>query len=132
MHALAHMLALNASHTSTMPLFTATINSNELKMPNDRQARVQQIANALVFAAQEHQPSYQLCVEAAYEIATVMVAEVTGRLTELNDPCEHFILDINVDMDLLAKMAQQLKNVQVKRLQAEQKLTEKLDSLNLN
>ena len=118
-HTRLHALAL-PPHTSSMLVITATINKNKLnKLPK-------QLAHALMLAAQEYQPQHQLCVEAAIKIATEMVE------LELDGPSVHFTLEIHFDMDVIAGMAQQLKNIRVKELQVEQKQMKFLDSHDLN
>jgi len=103
-----------------MVVITATINKDTLnELPK-------QLADALMLAAQDYPPHQQLCVEAAIEIATGMVELADSHLVELAgshlvDPSDHFTLEIHVDMDVIAGMAQQLKNIRVKELQAEQK-----------
>jgi hypothetical protein len=111
-----------------MVVITATINKGTLnELPK-------QLAHALMVAAQEYQPQHQLCDEAAIEIATGMVELADSHLVELAgshlvDPSDHFTLEIHVDMDVIAGMAQQLKNIRVKELQAEQKHMEFLDRI---
>ena len=127
-HTRLHALALPPPHTSSMLVITATINKDELN------TLTEQLARDIVLAAQEYPPHHQLCVEAANEIATEMVKEAGSHLVELelNDPNDRFILEIQIDMDVIARMAQQLKNIRVKKLQDEQKRLELLDSHDLN
>ena len=127
-HTRLHALALPPPHTSSMLVITATINKDELN------TLTEQLARALVQAAREYQPHHQLCVEAANEIATEMVGKAGNHLVELelDDPSDHFTLEFHFDMDVLARMAQQLKNIRVMKLLDEEKQMKLLDSRDLN
>ena len=136
-HTRLHALALPPPHTSSMLVITTTsstlvitaiINKDKLN------TLTEQLARALVQAAQEYQPYHQLCVEAANEIATEMVGKAGNHLVELelDDPSDHFTLEFHFDMDVLARMALQLKDIRVKKLQDEQNRLKLLDSRDLN